>query len=213
MKQSYRSLPSFPSSRAAFAAAVLGVTALSAAAQANRPATVPPSATPPSTTAEPLPAEGFRSVDATPAPDREDERFISRFSMLHDESARLSAIASQRATSEQVRTFAEQLRVSGQGIEQELAQLAQSRSVAIPTGKDANDLAEESEDWQKKDADDFDEDYVQRVIKIQKNSIEALEDYSDDNDSDPELAAFAQKHLPALRETLRQAESLEKQVD
>ncbi len=199
--------------RTTCALALIGLAAVPATAQSARPATVPPSSTAPTNVVEPLPAEGYRNIDATPTPNRETERFISKISMLHEEEARLSVIASQRATHEQVRTFAEQVRVSAQGREQEIAQLAQSRSVLIPTGKGPNDLAEENEDWQRKDADDFDEDYVERVMEIQKDAIDTLEDYAKDNDADPEIAAFAQKHLPILRENLRQAEGLEEQVD
>lgn len=206
-----------PSSFTAFtlrtvcATAIVSLTVLSALAQADQYPTTPPSPILPSLPAEPLP-NGIQNTDAT-VPDRKAERFITKVSLLQSEEARLSVIAAQRARHEQVRNFAQQIRTANQAREQELAQLAQQRSVNLPTGRDAQDAAEDNEKWQKKDAKDFDEDYVQRIIKIQKNSVDTLEDCAKAHNSDPELAAFAQKHLPELRENLRQAESMKKRVD
>lgn len=202
--------------RAVCATILVGLAALPSIAQSN-----PALTTPPATPAQPLPAdpvlpapsENNQIPNVVQVPNRETERFISRISMLHSEEARLSTIASQRASNMQVRTFAGLIQTAVQDREQELDKLALARNVTIPTGRDANDLADENEKWQKKDGKDFDEDYVNQIIKIQKNSIESLEDYSKDNDSDPELVAFAQKHLPVLKENLRQAQSLDKQVD
>lgn len=200
--------------RTACVTAMVSLAALTATAQLDpAPAPSPNSPVQPATPAQPLPGEGYKASDALPQPDRKSERFISKLSMLQSEEARLSAIAAQRATNEQVRTFADQVRTSSNAREQELAQLAQARSILVPTGKDSGDLAEENEKWQKKDAGDFDQDYVKRIIRIQKNSVDALEDYAKDNDSDPELVAFAQKHVQGLQEIVRQAETLEKQVD
>ena len=197
--------------RAACVTALVSLAALSVTAQVEPTPGLNP--TPPATPGQPLPGEDYKAGDAMPMPNRKVERFISKLSTLQSEEARISAIAAQRATNEQVRAFADQVRTASNNRDQELAQLAQSRSILLPTGKDSSDLADENEKWQKKDAGDFDEDYVQRIIRIQKNSINTLEDYAKANDSDPELAAFAQKHAQGLQETVRQAEALEQQVD
>lgn len=194
--------------RAACVTAFVSLAALSAPAQTElEPRPNPETPAAPEQT---LPTEDRAGVAM---PNRSTERFISKLSTLQSEEARISAIAAQRATNDQVRTFADQVQTSSNARDQELAQLAQARSILLPTGKDSGDLAEENEKWQKKDAEDFDEDYVKRIIRIQKNSLDTLEDYAKDNDSDPELAAFARKHAQGLQETVRQAESLEKQVD
>lgn len=194
--------------RAVCATALVSLAALSATAQTELEPR--PNPDPPAATERPLPND--ERVGAA-MPNRSAERFISKLSTLQSEEARISAIAAQRATNDQVRTFADQVQTASNARDKELAQLAQARSILLPTGKDSGDLAEESEKWQKKDAEDFDEDYVKRVLRIQKNSLDALEDYAKDDDSDPELVAFAHKHVQELQETIRQAESLEKQVD
>jgi putative membrane protein len=200
-------------------AIVAGLTALCAPAQGATPL-VPPSEIPPSPTPPPVdplqpPMENpaLANTDANLAPKGETERFISRISMLNAEQSRVSTIAAQRAANEQVRTFASQISATSQTVEQDIDQAARARNVLVPTGRQANELSDDSDKLQSKDGKDFDEDFVHRIVKIQKDAVETLEDYSKDNDSDPELVAFAQKHLPAMRENLRQAQSLEKTVD
>jgi putative membrane protein len=197
---------------------LLGLAALSAMAQTDPVPATPPPVVPPSaiTPIQPAPPpDGFTGFGSgsTTVPSRETERFISKISVLHSEEVRLSEVAVQRAAQEPVRSFAAQARTSAAAMEQELDQIARGKNVALPTGKSGNDLADDGDKWQKKDGKDFDEDYVERIIKLKKDAVDTLEDYSQDIDSDPELAAFAQKHLPAARESLRLAQSLEKQVD
>lgn len=200
--------------RVAGLTALVSLAALSATAQVQpnpNPSLDPEAPARPSTPGQPNPGSEYRT--GVGMPDRKIERFVSKLSTLQSEEAQLSAIAAQRATNEQVRAFADQIRTASNARDQELAQLAQARNILLPTGKDSGDIADETEKWQKKDAEDFDEDYVKRIIRVQKNAVDTLEDYAKDNDSDPELVAFAQKHVQGLQEAVRQAESLEKQVD
>jgi predicted outer membrane protein len=146
-------------------------------------------------------------------PDRHTEKVINKISMLSSEQLRLAQIASQRATNTQVRTLAQQVQTCSQDLQQSFDQLAQKNSLLVPTGKHANDVADDEQKWQKKDGKDFDGDYVKRVIKDTKESIDALEDYSKVKNADPEIVALGEKHLPTLRENLSQAEALKKQVD
>lgn len=157
------------------------------------------------------PSEDFKTVTNS-TPNRATERVLAKVSMASSEALRLSQIATERASNAQVRSFADQVTSSSQALEQEIDQIAISRNVTVPTGKEANDMAVE-DDWRKKDARDFDEDYIRRTVKLHQDAIDALEDYAQERDADPEVAAIAQKHLPSLREHLRQAQSLRRQVD
>jgi len=163
----------------------------------------------------PQPAEDLRFPNATQT-DGEATQFINKVSMLTDESVRISQVASQRASNQQVKTFADQVQQSTQAIQSELGGLAQTRNILIPTGRAGSAFGGDDDDdgkWAKKDAKEFDEDYVKRVVKLHKDAIDELEDYSKDGSADPELASFAQKYIPVLREQLRQAEGLEDQID
>lgn len=144
---------------------------------------------------------------------RQTENLVSKLSQLSSEQLRLSQIAAQRATHSQVRSLAQGVQESSQSLQQELDQIARNNNVLVPTGKSPNDWADEEEKWQKKDGKDFDEDYVKRVVKSHKDAIDQLEDYSKDKDNDAAIVSFANKHLPTLREHLRQAEAVKDQVD
>lgn len=207
------------------AGASLGLAAAAAVAQSEAlPPSQPGAPTAPSTpllpedrvTPQPLPqpTDDIRVSDATQT-DGESTQFINKVSMLTDESVRISQIAAQRANNQQVKTLAEQVQQATQALQTELGSLAQTRNILIPTGRAGGAFGgdDDASKWANKDGEDFDEDYVQRVVKLHKDAIEALEDYAEDGSADPELASFAQKHIPVLREQLRQAQALEDQVD
>jgi len=146
-------------------------------------------------------------------PTRNTEDVINKISQLTSEQLRISQIAATRASNRQVRTFAEELQNTTQDLQQEIDRIAQSKSILPPTGKSSSEMAEEERNWRGKDAREIDQDYVDRVTRLHKDAIDALEDYANDKDMDPEVVTFANRHLPALREHLRQAESLKRVVE
>jgi len=146
-------------------------------------------------------------------PNPEAEQFISKAAMIHSEEALISAIAARRATQQQLRFLAERIRKSSRERERELDRLAQTRSVLLPTGRDSTYLAEEKKDWGNAPGEELDRDYLIRVIRLHRRAIALHQDYASAQDSDPELAAFARKHLPVLRDRLAQAESIARQSD
>jgi predicted outer membrane protein len=146
-------------------------------------------------------------------PGRSTEQVINKISQLTSEQLRISQIAASRATSTQVRTFAEQIQTASQDLQQEIDRMAQSKSILPPTGRSSADAAESEREWQGKDTRELDVDYIDRVTKIQRDAIDTLEDYADDKDMDPEVVTFANRHLPAMREHLRQAERLKRVMD
>jgi putative membrane protein len=219
MKNSFFARPLLHRAAGVFAIGALAV--LPARAQSTYPTTNPNPSTPTSPSSQPdtlTPKASTKDDYGTKnmkssGVEKHSEKIISKISMLNSEQLRLSQIASQRATDAGVKSFADQLKTSSQDFQQEIDQLAQSKNVMYPTGKNANDLASEEQKWQKKDANDFDEDYVKRIVKTDKEAIDELEDYSKSKNADPEVAALADKHLPGLRANLQQAKSLRKKVD
>jgi putative membrane protein len=213
--------PSLRPLRVVGAVLIGGLAALSAAAQAY-----PPPATPPGSPLPPNLADPAQPITPPPPtvtdevttrsnglPARSTEDVINKISQLTSEQLRISQIAATRATNARVRSFAEELQHTSQDLQQEIDRLAQSKSILVPTGKSSSEMAEEEREWQGKDTRDLDGDYVDRVTKLHKDAIDALEDYADDKDMDPEIVTFANKHLPALREHLNRAQSLKRQVD
>jgi predicted outer membrane protein len=66
---------------------------------------------------------------------------------------------------------------------------------------------------EKKQGKDFDEAFVKRMVKEHDEGVEMLEDLVKDDDRNPQLRAFANKHLPIMREHLSQAKRLEDAID
>lgn len=179
------------------------------------PATPAPAPLPEGGIVAPTPAEDMRFPNVTQT-DGESTEFINKVSMVTDESVRISQVAAQRAQAQEVKTFADQVQQSTQAIQSELGNLAQTRNILIPTGRAGGAFGGDDDGqgkWGSKAADEFDKDYIKRVVKLHKDAIDELEDYAEDGSADPELASFAQKHIPILREQLRQAEALEEQID
>lgn len=210
-----RQLPLF----LAGAALVGALGAFPASAQSYPPPAVPPLHPTPPNAGDPItPPPSLITDDLTPRssnglPARDTENIINKISQLTSEQLRISQIAASRANNRQVRTFAEELQNTSQDLQQEIDRMAQSKSILVPTGKSSSEMAEEERTWQGKEAKDLDQDYVDRVTKLHKDAIDALEEYAKDKDMDPEVVTFANRHLPMLREHLRRAESLKRQVD
>lgn len=142
---------------------------------------------------------------------RKIEKFITKAAMIDAEEKRLSEVAQERATNAQVKAFAQMLVTEHQAAAQELEQIAQSKNVLIPTGKKA-EAEEEALEWRDKDAEEFDEDYVEKMIDFHKEAVDLFSDTAEDSE-DAELAAYARKHLPKLKEHLAKAKELEKVLD
>ena len=112
----------------------------------------------------------------------------------------ISQIAVSRATNPQVRECAQML-VSDHGpVNQELKTFAAAHSVDLSM-KTVN-----TDKWQKKD-DDFDKDYVAKMLSEHKETVNLFEKQSTKGDN-PELKAWAAKTLPALQAHLAKIESL-----
>ncbi len=205
--------------RAAGAALAGLMGAIRADAQAYPPPGLSPVRPTPPSLAEPITPPPTTIADqVTPRssnglPGRDTENVINKISLLTSEQLRISQIAATRAVNRQVRTFAEQLQNTSQDLQQEIDRMAQSKSILVPTGKSSSEMAEDERNWQNKDSKELDQDYIDRITKLHRDAIETLEDYARDKDMDPEVVTFAHRHLPALREHLRQAESLKRQVD
>lgn len=64
-----------------------------------------------------------------------------------------------------------------------------------------------------KSGEDFDEAFVKRMVKEHDEAVDMLEDLVENDDRNPQLRAFANKHLPGLRAHLSEAKQLEDSLD
>lgn len=137
---------------------------------------------------------------------RSDRRFVEKLGKLGMEEVALSKIAAERTTRADVRSFAQELVAAHQKVNSELTLLASSKGVTLPI-----DTQPDVQKWTKKDAEDFDADYLKKMIDAHEDSIELLQENARDS-KDTELASFARTHLPAMQEHLRKAQELKRQM-
>ncbi|HWD19915.1 MAG TPA: DUF4142 domain-containing protein [Verrucomicrobiae bacterium] len=130
--------------------------------------------------------------------------FIQKVSEDNQAEIRLAQLAQEKSSNPQVKSLAQRLAQDHQANADKLSQLAQQKNVQV-----SNQL---SEKCQKKidslsalNGAAFDKHYVRDMIKDHKKDIAFFEQAANNN-SDPDVKAFAQSTLPTLKEHLQMAE-------
>ena len=148
-----------------------------------------------------------RAVENKSTLKRGDRRFITKAAKLGMEEVRLSRLAAARASSPEVRQFAQMLAESHDRANSELTQLATNKNVVLSMDDNPN-----LEKWTEKTGAKFDQDYLDEMIGAHEDSVELLEERAKEAE-DADIAAYAQKHLPAMQEHLRKAKELRGEKD
>ena len=141
---------------------------------------------------------------------RGDRRFFRQAARLGEHEVLLSRAAAERATTPQVQAFAAEMVREHTASNEELMALAGRKGATLET-RDRTEARAEEKKWAEKSGKEFDEDYLEAIIDGHQDMIDVLENGVDSKD--PEIAAYANKHLPAVRSHLARAETLEKAVD
>lgn len=119
----------------------------------------------------------------------------------------LGKIAASRAVNQDVKEFAAMM-VKDHGLaNQELTALAKAKNIVLPTalGRDNQDDLRE---FNVKAANEFDEDYIERMIEDHERTIKIFERASSQS-KDSEVKAFADKQLPILKKHLEHARMID----
>jgi putative membrane protein len=134
-----------------------------------------------------------------------DRNFIEKAAELGREEVEVSRIAAEKAANPDVKHFAQMMVDDHTQANQQLMSIASARNVKLKD-KDKNENK-----WSKKDANDFDRDYVKKMVADHKKVIELFNKESKDG-ADAELVEFARSTLPKLNHHLEEANNLEKTV-
>jgi putative membrane protein len=141
-------------------------------------------------------------------PTRSERRLVKKIAAGNDYEIALSRQAVGQASNAQVRSYAETIVRDHERMNRELTALAARRGVMLPTTpRHYEDVTELS----KHTGEDYDEAYVEDMIDAHEDAIDLLEKMA--RAKDPDLAAFAVQHLPALQGHLARARELDKLVD
>lgn len=138
---------------------------------------------------------------------RSDKNFLEEAAVDGLYEVEVGKIASERASDPGVKSFAQTLVTHHAAANDELKQLAAARNVEIPA--ELPMMKRRSLDKLRKTASgEFDKEFVNKVvIKNHEKDIKRFEKASRDA-KDPEVRAWAEKTLPALRQHLSDARNL-----
>ncbi len=138
---------------------------------------------------------------------RGDRNFFEKAAKSGMKEVAVSRATLDRLTNPQVKQFAQMMVSDHSNANTELMALAQKKGVVLPPKDDQVKLTDK---WSKK-TDDVDEDYIEEMVDDHEEAVKLFEEASRSADAD--IAAFANKTLPKLRQHLTMAKDLEKLVD
>ena len=122
----------------------------------------------------------------------------------------LGKLAASKSSTSDVKKFAQKMVQDHEQANQQLAAIARSKGLAVPTKLDAKHEAMVKELSSKSGAA-FDSAYASHMAKAHTKAVALFEAAS--QSSDPDLAAFAKKTLPTLQEHEQLANNLNASVE
>lgn len=140
------------------------------------------------------------SASSEPKVGHSDKRFLIKAAKLGAEEVSISRIAEHNANSPKIRDFAKQMALAHEEANAELAQLAVNKGVTLPN------VDTDYSSWSTKSPKDFDEDYIKKMIDAHEDAIDLFSKGA--KSEDPDVAAYARKYLPTLKEHYGMAKEL-----
>lgn len=132
-----------------------------------------------------------------------DRSFVEKVTRMGLEEAEISRVAAERTSNPRVKAFAEAMASDHAAMARELSAIAADKGVTLPAKENYG------EKWLKKDGKDFDVDYLKKMVSDHEETAKLFQKQARDG-HDPELVAFARKHLPAIQHHLQEASDLHK---
>lgn len=132
-----------------------------------------------------------------------EKNFAEKVAKSSMSEVEISRVAAHRSSNPRVREFAEQMIADHARLNDELSTLAADRGITLPAKDNVADR------WMKQNAKDFDRDYLKRMVADHEDAVKLFQKQATDGQN-PELVAFARKHLDAIQHHLEQAKDLER---
>jgi putative membrane protein len=133
-----------------------------------------------------------------------DRDFVGDAAKAGMEEVAISQIALTKTTNPQVKEFAQMMVDEHSAANKTLSALALAKGLKLPA-------APEVDRWVKKSAQEFDKDYMEKMVEDHQEAVKRFEKQSK-NGSDPELTSFAAQTLPKLQHHLARAKELKAAV-
>lgn len=136
----------------------------------------------------------------------EEKAFVADAGMLGLAEVQMSNLALEKGVSGNVRAFAQRMVTDHSNANAELSRLATMKGLALPTEL-AGETESSLEHLTSISGADFDRTYIQQMIAHHQNGVARFERAAA-TAQDPEIKAFAAKHLPILRQHLADARDI-----
>jgi putative membrane protein len=151
---------------------------------------------------------GLSALSASAALSSADREFAMKAASGGLAEVQAAQLAEQRATSPQIKQFAQRMITDHTAANTELQQIAKQADISLPaqpTGKDAA----EGQKLRGVTGSAFDQAYAQGQLQDHRETVELFQKEASSG-QDPALKAFAQKTLPILQQHLQMVEALSK---
>ena len=123
---------------------------------------------------------------------------------------RMGELALSNANSEAVRDFGRTMIQEHGQANEELKALAQSKNITLPEVPD-NDKLDKVNKLAEKRGAEFDEEYMELMVRDHKDDIDLFKDEAD-NGNDPDIKQWAAGKVPVLERHLQMAESIKEGI-
>ncbi len=150
-----------------------------------------------------------RTADATSTVSKGDKKFLLKAAEHGKAEVKLSSLAAERATDPAVRSYAQRLVIEHEQANLELAELARRKGVDLMSESKEGHENKHADKLSDKSGAEFDKTYIKEMASAHDDVVDLFEGAAKKAD-DPEIAAFANKLLPTLRDHHVQAQSLQK---
>jgi len=153
---------------------------------------------------------GFGAARADDAARPLDDDFLIKAASCGHAQIEIGKLAEKHAASAQVKEFAAQAVKDHQKCYDKLADVVKNRNVAIVSGLE-KETKDEMDRLSKLQGAEFDREYLNYVITSHKKGIECCEAQAKEG-KNAEIRTFASETIPTMREHLKRAEGLAKEV-
>ncbi|WP_034281074.1 DUF4142 domain-containing protein [Advenella kashmirensis] len=139
-----------------------------------------------------------------------DEAFLKKAAEAGHAEVEAGKLAKQKASSADVKTFAEHMVTDHTKVNDELNALATNKGVELPAGPSSAQQAELKALGE--ESEEFDKQYVDRMaVTAHEEAVNMFKDASETSE-DVDVKTFAKKTLPSLESHLDMAKSLKTKV-
>ena len=147
---------------------------------------------------------------AAHTPQTADHTFAKNVAMDGMAEVELGKMASDRASSEQVKQFAQRMVTDHQKAGDELKSLAATKNVTLPSELGPKDKALKAR-LEKLSGEAFDRAYMNEMVMGHRKAVTAFRTESNSG-KDPDLKQWAAKTLPTIEDHLKQAQDANRSV-